>query len=167
MRHRISNTSSNVLSPGAIGSHSSWQISMHRSGGNNQVVIRKLVVVQLNRRCARSSPGLRPAAPRYFHACAGCPNGSGDFLLRNPGGRHLIKQRLKGVVILAIQHLISTGSLASDSAAFRPPNPAPIMTICGRAFAFMAVTSCDAGERQSAAISRYGSDRERYWLCVG
>jgi len=68
-------------------------------------------------------------------------DGSCDLRRRDARRRHLIQKRLEGVMVLAIQEGDLYGQTASDSAAFRPPNPPPIMTIFGRAVSFIATPS--------------------------
>jgi hypothetical protein len=44
----------------------------------------------------------------------------------------LVEERLKQVVVLAIDQGDLDGCLGEPFAAVRPPNPAPTMTTCGR-----------------------------------
>ena len=83
----------------------------------------------------RSRSKSRDLSHQHFDVLVRAKNGadrSGDLSRRKPGGRYLVKQRLKGVVILAVDDGDLNGCLSPElRAAFRPPKPAPTITTRG------------------------------------
>ena len=59
-------------------------------------------------------------------------DGLGDVGGREHGQRHLVKQRLKRLMIAAVDTVTSTGKCASPLAALRPAKPPPTITTRGR-----------------------------------
>ena len=81
------------------------EVGVGRAGGNDQIVVGKLESVQLDD--AALEVEAEHLAQQDFDVLTlgeNLANGRGNFRRRQSGGRHLVQQWLKGVMVLAIHH---------------------------------------------------------------
>ncbi len=79
------------------------EVGMGCAGGNDQVVVRKLESMQLDNVALEVEPA-HVAQQNFdiFTLGKNLANGRRNFCRRQSGGRHLVEQRLKGMVVFAI-----------------------------------------------------------------
>ena len=77
-------------------------------------------------------PPPRPSALRYSAGAAECPDRLRNVRRRKHRQRHLVKQRLKQVIVAPVEHRHVHRQVRQPLAACRPANPPPTITTRGR-----------------------------------
>ena len=127
------------LQSGASGPSRHVRSSVRRASGDDQVVVADLVIVQLYgspfevkaKHVAQQDLDILVPVQDFTDRRS-------DLGRRQARGCNLVEQRLKGVMILTVDNDELRGQIARASAALKPPNPAPTITICRGAFTFIA-----------------------------